>query len=112
MTSLAAHSVPFADAWGMHDGDVGFGWWVVMTLGMLVFLGAVVVVVVWTLRGASSSRVPPAPPREESAREILDRRLADGSIEVEEYERRRRLLDDAGSSAGSHRQPDVLRGSA
>jgi hypothetical protein len=24
-----------ADAFGMHDGDVGVGWWIVMMLGMV-----------------------------------------------------------------------------
>lgn len=79
MTSWIAQTLPFADAWDMHDGDLGFGWWLVMTLGMVVFWGAVIAVVVWALRGgASSGRVPPSPPGDASAREILDRRLADG----------------------------------
>jgi hypothetical protein len=30
-----------------------------------------------------------------SARDILDRQLAEGSIDVKEYERLRRLVDDA-----------------
>jgi putative membrane protein len=98
----------------MHDGDVGFGWWLVMMLGMLVFWGALIALVVWVLRGgATPSRAESAPAGEPSAHEILDRRLADGSIDVEEYERRRRLLDDAGSGGGSAPQrPNVLGGQA
>lgn len=114
MSWWIAQTVPLADAWGMHDGDVGFGWWLVMMLGMLVFWGAVIALVVWVLRGsATPSRVAPESAGELSAREILDRRLADGSIDVEEYERRRRLLDDAGAGGGSapHR-PNVLGGNA
>jgi putative membrane protein len=107
MTSWIAQAVPFADAWGMHDGDVGFGWWLVMTLGMVAFWGAVIAVVVWALRGGVSASRPPG---DASAREILDRRLADGSIDLDEYERRR-LLDDAGTSAGPSRQPNALGGS-
>ena len=109
-----AQAFPFADAWGMHDGDVGFGWWLVMMLGMVLFWGAVIAVVVWAVRGGlSSSRQPAASPGEPSAREMLDRRLADGSIDVEEYERRRQLLDDAGAGGGTapHR-PNVLGGNA
>ena len=114
MFSWIAQTVPLADAWGMHDGDVGFGWGLVMTLGMLVFWGAVIALVVWVLRGgAAPSRVASAPAGEPSAREILDRRLADGSIDVEEYERRRRLLDDAGAGgASAPRRPNVLGGNA
>ena len=96
-----AQAFPFADAWGMHGGDVGIGWWLVMTLGMVLFWGAVIAIVVWAVRGGSSSGRPSsASPGEPSAREILDRRLADGSIDVEEYGHRRRLLDD-----GPDREP-------
>jgi uncharacterized membrane protein len=63
----------------------------------VVFWGGLIAVVVWAIRGdAASGRVPRAAPGQTSASQILDRRLADGSIDVEEYERRRRLLDDAG----------------
>ena len=95
MTSWLTQSVPLADTWSMHGGDVGFGWWLVMTLGMVAFWGAVIALVVWMLRGGgSASRSPSEPVASESPRQILDRRLADGSLDVEEYERRRRLLDD------------------
>ena len=107
MTSWIAQVWPFADAWGMHDGDVGFGWWLMMTLGMVLFWGAVIALVVFALRGGTSSKAPPqASPDEPSAREILDRGLADGSIDVDEYERRRRLLD------GGHDHETVAPGAA
>ena len=109
MTSWLAQTVPFADAWSMHDGDVGFGWWLLMTLGMIVFWGAIIAVVVWVLRGGPSSNRPSsAPPTDASPREILDRRLAEGAIEVEEYERRRRLLDDEAGHARATREPTAL----
>src|SRR5215207_8987961 len=108
MTPWIASAVPFADAWGMHDGDVGFGWWLVLTLGMLALWGAVIAVVVGAPRGGASSSAPAsAPPSDPSAREILDRRLADGTIDVEEYERRRHLLDEPGRSRGDH-EPSML----
>ena len=95
--SWIAQTVPFADTWDMHGGDVGFGWWLVMTLGMLLFWVAVLAAVVWALRGgAPSSRPESALAHEPSASEVLDRRFANGSIDVDEYERRRRLLERSG----------------
>lgn len=80
----------FADTWGMHDGDVGVGWMIVMMLGMIIFWGLVVVAVVWLFReaigrGHHGSGADPLA--------ILDRRLAEGQISVEEYEQRRKTLD-------------------
>lgn len=86
MSVLAA--LPLADYWGMHDGDVGLGWGLVMTLGMLVFWGLVIAGVVWLARSGWSSRDD----RGDSALDILDRGLAQGTISPEEYERRRALL--------------------
>jgi putative membrane protein len=79
----------FADTWGMHDGDVGTGWMIVMMLGMAIFWGLVVVGVVWLLREGigRSSHDPDADPEA-----ILDRRLAEGHISVEEYEQRKKTL--------------------
>lgn len=72
-----------ASDWSMH-GDFGFGWWVVMTIGMVAFWAAVIAVVVWLVRSRAEPRETPA--------EILDRRLASGELEVDEYERRKHLL--------------------
>jgi len=95
MTVLASM---FGDGWGFHHGDVGIGWWIVMMLGMVIFWGAVIALVVWTLRGSIGARTDPP-------HETLRRRLADGSISVEEYERRRAALDTS-TSATSARSPD------
>jgi len=75
--------------WQMHD--VGAGWWIVMSLGMIAFCGLVIWAVVAVLRGTwPSSRTdadtPPA--------EILKRRLARGEITTEEYEQLRDALRD------------------
>jgi uncharacterized membrane protein len=59
----------------MHD--MGWGWGILMTLGWLALLGLFLAVVVAAVR---DHRAP-------SAREILDRRLAAGEINVDEYER-------------------------
>jgi putative membrane protein len=79
-----------ADAWGWHHGDVGIGWWIVMMLGMIVFWGAIIALIAWLLRsgGVDLRRRPPQDPLD-----VLERRLADGSITVEEYEERRTALD-------------------
>jgi len=78
----------FADTWGMHDGDVGTGWMIAMMLGMVLFWG-LVVGVVWLLReaigrGHHGAGVDPLA--------ILDRRLAEGQLSVEEYEQRKKTL--------------------
>jgi putative membrane protein len=101
MSSLIAQ-IPLADTWSMHDGDVGFGWW----LGMVLFWGAIIAVVVWLLRGGPSAARTSS--LERTPRELLDRRLADGSLGVEEYERRRRLLEDARDDAPTDREPAAL----
>ena len=107
MTSWLAHLIPFADAWSMHDSDVGFGWWLVM---MLVFWGGLIALMVWLLRGGAwTSRSTPSQP-EATPREILDQRLADGSLSVEEYQRRRDLLDEARNGVSKSRQATTLGG--
>jgi putative membrane protein len=79
----------FADVWGMHDDDLGVGWMIVMMLGIVLFWGLVVVGVGWLLREAigRGHHGPGADPLA-----ILDRRLAEGRISVEEYEQRKKTL--------------------
>lgn len=73
----------------MHDSDVGAGWMIVMMLGMVLFWGLVIVGAVWLLREAivRGHREPGTDPLA-----ILDRRLAEGQISVEEYEQRKSTL--------------------
>jgi putative membrane protein len=87
MYALTAAFV-FADTWDMHDRTSGS--WIVMTLGMLIFWGLVIVGVVWLVRefGAGRREVE----REGDPLDVLQRRLAEGDISVEEYERRRAVL--------------------
>lgn len=80
--------LPFAETWGMHD-DVGTGWMIAMMLGMVLFWGLVVVGVVWLLReGIGRGRHGPG----DDPLAILERRLAEGHISVEEYEERKKTL--------------------
>ena len=92
MTTWIALATPFADTWGMHGNDGGPGWWIAMALVMVLLLGVLIAILLSVLRSDARGNVP-HPAAGPSAREILDRRLADGSIDADEYERRRRLLE-------------------
>lgn len=93
MTGAAGAFLVIADTWDMHD--VGGGWWVVMVLGMLIFWGLVIAAVVWLVRELSGRR--PAP-QSERPLDVLQRRLAEGDISVEEFERRRQILEGTRST--------------
>lgn len=72
----------------MHDGDIGAGWMIVIMLGMLLFWGLVVVGIVWLLREALGRRHGSG----DDPLAILDRRLAEGELSIEDYEQRKRTL--------------------
>ena len=86
------------DTWGMHDGDVGWGWMTVMMLGMVVFWGLVILGIVWLVRSVERRGPTAGEPavRRESPLEILERRFAEGAITSEDYAERRRVLVGAG----------------
>lgn len=78
------------DDWGMsHGWDMSFGW-VFMMIFWVLALGALVWLVTWLILG-QRGRVAPGP-RGDSPLELLDRRLANGEIDVEEYEKVRQAL--------------------
>jgi putative membrane protein len=79
-----------ADAWSMHDSDVGVGWMIVMMLGMVLFWGLVILGVVWLVRGAHLGHRNQA----DDPIAVLDRRLAEGQLSTKEYRERRKLLGD------------------
>ncbi|HZV25272.1 MAG TPA: hypothetical protein VFG00_03190 [Acidothermaceae bacterium] len=66
----------------------GAGDWVVMSLVMLIFWGALVAGVLWLVRNARR----PLEQNPGGARQILDEKLARGEVTEEEYLRRRDLL--------------------
>jgi putative membrane protein len=74
-----------------HMQDVGWGWWLVMSLGMVAFWALVFYVILMLARGTSPRAAPAAP---ESASAVLRRRLAGGEISVDEYDELRRALGD------------------
>jgi putative membrane protein len=83
MTTLP---LTLADTLTMHDW--GAGSWVAMMIGMLIFWALLIVGVVWVIHEVGGDRSSMQP------LEVLKRRLAEGEISADEYERRRTLLDD------------------
>lgn len=86
--------------WNGHGWDDGG--WIVMGVGMVLFWGAVVAGIVLLVRALAADRAggPPVRP-EPTASELLERRLADGQISVEEFEERRRVLTGGGGGPAS-----------
>jgi putative membrane protein len=89
---LSAIQTPhlLADFDGHMDWDGGWG--VVMMIGMVVFWALVIVAAVWLVRDLARGRSSPQAETEQPL-EVLDRRLAEGAISVEEYQERRALLN-------------------
>ena len=82
--------------WGHMDLDGG--WWIVMGLGMVLFWALVILGIVWLVReiGGGHGHASRAGARGPDPLEVLDRRLAEGEIDVEEYEERRRTIRASG----------------
>lgn len=88
MNTILAVQYLLAD-WDHMDG----GAWVWMGLGMIIFWGLVIFGVVWLVRALTDHRGPAwGRHAEPSALDLLDRKLAEGSISVEDYRERRELL--------------------
>jgi putative membrane protein len=89
-----------ADTW-MHGGW-GWGWMALMMAVMLVFWGAVIVGIVWLIRGAASGVwLRERGASKETPTEILDRRFAEGEIGEEDYRARRELLTGGSGAVGT-----------
>ena len=98
--------IPLADSWGMHDGDIGAGWLIVMVPMMLLMMGGMM----WMMmRGMGGSSSPPSetPRKTESPVDILERRFAEGELSLDDYRARRQALlnGDAEPSANDDEQP-------
>jgi putative membrane protein len=78
-----------------HMDDVGWGWWLLMSVGMVAFWGLVIFGVFWLARGASAPAQASATPSGQpgSPQEVLKRRLASGEIRVDEYDALRTVID-------------------
>lgn len=84
-------TVPLVDTWGMH-GDVGAGWMIVMMFVMVLFWAAIILGIVWLVRGAFDGW---RGKRRETPTEILERRFAEGAISVEDYQERLQVIGKA-----------------
>jgi putative membrane protein len=87
-------SILLSDFDGHMDWDGGWG--VLMVIGMLLFWVLVIAAVVWVVRELTSQRgsggLGGTHARADDPLQILDRRLADGSISPEDYQARRAIL--------------------
>lgn len=102
-----AQIIPLADGWGMHDGDIDAGWWIVGAALMMLFMGGMMWMMMRGMGGGSSSAPGESRDTTESPVQILERRFAEGAISVEEYQARREALVN-GSSGSNGAQKDGL----
>ena len=72
---------------GWYDGGIGWGGWLVMSVGMAAFWALVVVAVVALFRTGRDDR--PAPQLGRSPLDILDERFARGEIDRDGFLERR-----------------------
>ncbi len=101
MTALLL-ALPIADFDGHMDWDGD--WSVVMVVAMVLFWVLVIGAIVLLLREVISSRGTRGSVGEDPL-QILDRRLADGSITPDDYRERRTVLTgEGGGKAGAPRQ--------
>jgi putative membrane protein len=74
------------------DGGPGWGGWLVMTLIMVIFWGAVIFAGIVAWRAVNRSDRQRQRVDERSPELLLDERFARGEIDAEEYTHRRELL--------------------
>ena len=80
------------------EGGWGSGQWLLMTLMMLIFWGALIAFGVWAVRSFTKDNppaaqpTPPTAPIASHADEVLAERFARGEIDENEYTRRRAVL--------------------
>lgn len=74
---------------GHHD--MSGGWWIVMMIGMFLFWALIAVAIVWGVRTWAGGQQLAG--KQSTPKDVLERRLAEGEISVEEYEERRRVLN-------------------
>ncbi|MHC5179449.1 MAG: SHOCT domain-containing protein [Planctomycetota bacterium] len=101
INAFAVSSVTWAQQqdWPYHGPHMwGGGWWMFLgPLMFIVFIAAMVAAVVVIVRWLSGSHgaAPPSPPGK-TPLDILKERYARGEIDKEEFEERRRVLDESG----------------
>lgn len=100
--------------WGDH---MSAGGWIFSVLATLVFLALIGALIYWLLSATAGGGGPARGDSRESAKEILDRRLASGELTVEQYRQLRDTLGTPGSPApsvapGSQTPPPRAAGAA
>lgn len=94
-STLKAESEPQA-AWTkastFYARDIGWGWDFLMGIGMVAFWLLIVLGAVWLVRGGFGGTASQQHPSKQPI-EILNRRLADGELTLEEYEERREAIE-------------------
>ena len=83
----------------MHGA--GWGWWVLMSIGMVAFWAAVIYFFVWLIRGAPARQADEKARDDDTPLELLGRRLAAGEISVDEYNERREALEQEPRAPGA-----------
>ncbi|HEU5063755.1 MAG TPA: hypothetical protein VFT79_11475 [Solirubrobacterales bacterium] len=91
LVTILAHA-----GWGDHM-DWDDGWWLVMMIGMVIFWALVVLGIVWLARELSG-RPGLGGHRNPDPLELLDRRLAEGTVSPEDYRERRAILTGSSRS--------------
>lgn len=86
--------------WDHMDMDWGAGGWIVMAVGMALFWGLLILGVIWLVRTFSAPAGHHLAHTGPSALELLDRSLAEGKLDIDEYEKRRRILGGSPPSDG------------
>lgn len=76
-----------------HHGDGG--WWIVMAIGMVLFWGLLILALIWLVRELTGRRGIGS---RQSPLDLLDRRLAEGTISPEDYHERRAILTGSQST--------------
>jgi putative membrane protein len=84
--------------WNRGPGPGGGGWWIAHLIFMLLIAALVILAIVWLVRSLSAG--PGRRHGEPTALEVLDRRFAEGTISVEEYNERRRILGGGPAPGG------------
>jgi putative membrane protein len=75
-----------------YYGGAGWAGWLFMGLSMIVFWGALILLLLWAVRSFNR----PVEPRSSAALSILQERLAKGEITPEEFAQRKQLIQTAG----------------
>jgi putative membrane protein len=98
LVSLPALAQPTAGGpdYGHYGWDWGWGHMIFGSVMMVLFWGGIIVLIVLAVRwmGGGTSHGPVPPSSQKSALDILERRFAQGEIDKEEFEERKRLLSE------------------